>query len=640
MGRWVCGWVGGYFFCTLASAPACRGGLVCFGGAPSTPAPFPDYSLSPSIPRLRPTGVRSLGLSHGSQHASLLAKPRTVLVALAQALGLPWTSNKASIAVRLLDFLDDPGRSVRPRGGGAPAAAAGGGIPTAGCLSSSADMALSAAPVVGPAGGGSSVAGLSAGAIDFLSSSFSVGESPFAVPVAPPLGRPVLLAASQLSRAFPQCSLMFPTPSSLTWASLSAAGGAFAVAAPGDDGPEDADGPLRVHLRCLRVDRAKTPTAWTQEWPFPVYANVNGQVLPLAQGRRTAMGVVIGPDSGTDMTRCLLPAHPTSTLGLPPPPGLLNVVTLHRSPPGSPGGDVAASSSSAFYALFAQVVREVSDAAFERLVASTGAAHVEQLRRRLGVAARRADGSASTPFDVAVADAAAFLSGGGLTVEAATVSLRCPLSLARLTTPVKGVDCKHLQCFDIGMFLSYARRSRKFACPVCNRPTASPERLWVSPLLTEALRLFPDADEVEVRADGSLRLPSPKGGAADGEGTSPAGRRGNAVERPAKRPRIIVDVNDVCDADEEEGVGGTGGAPPAPAATAAASAAPAAAAAAAPPAAAPPSGGMASAPIRRHPSTAPPPLSAVGPPPARSLPTPPPPPPSEVVVVDLTGDSD
>lgn len=599
-----------------------------------------------------------------------MAKPRAVLVALAQALGLAATSTKAVIATRLLDFLHDPSRIARRCAGGAPAAAAGGG--TGGLTpspSSLSGMAFSVPPSVGPAGGGASVAGLPAGSLDFLASSFSVGESPFVVPVAPPLCRPLLLAAAELVRQYPRHSLMFPTPASLTWAALSATGGAFAFAAPGGDDADDADGPLRVHLRCLRVDRTKPPTAWAQEWPFPVYANVNGHSLPLAQGRRTAMGVAVGPDSGTDMTPRLLSACAPSTLGPPGAVGLLNAVALHRSPAGGPGGDAAvaaaASSASAHYVLFAQVVREVSDAAFERLVAATGAAHVERLRRRHGVAARRADGGASTPLDVAVADAAAFLGGGGLTVEVATVSLRCPLSLARLTTPVKGIDCNHLQCFDMGMFLAYARRSRKFVCPVCNRQTASPERLWVSPLLSEALRRFPDADEVEVLADGSLRMPSPKGGGTGGGDASPAGRRGDAAERPAKRPRIIVDVNDVCDADDEEGYRGTAGAPTAAAAaaaagaggvtapasstasrcgpssaSAAAAAAPAAGAAGvAPPTAAPPGGGVAHLPGHRHPLTVPSPGSVGGAPPAWPLPRPPPPP-SEVVVVDLTGDSD
>lgn len=299
---------------------------------------------------------------------------------------------------------------------------------------------------------------------------------------------------------------------------MSAAGGAFVAAAPvvaaggaagAADGDDDDDGPLRVHLRCLRVDHAKQPSAWPQEWPFPAYARVNGQSLPLAQARRTAAGAAVGPDSGTDVTGQLLAAGlPPRPSGPPHPTTALNAVTLHRAAGGFPdaAGAAAATAAAAVYVLFAQVVREVSDAAFGRRVAATGAAHVERLRRRLGVAATRADGSPSTALDVAVADAADFLSSGGLVVEVATVSLRCPLSLARLTTPVKGVDCTHLQCFDMGMFLAYARRSRKFVCPVCNRPTAAPERLWVSPLLAEALRRFPDADEVEVREIGRAHV--------------------------------------------------------------------------------------------------------------------------------------
>ncbi|GAB0498329.1 hypothetical protein MMPV_009670 [Pyropia vietnamensis] len=70
-------------------------------------------------------GVRSLGLSHSHQHASLVAKSRVVLVALAQALGVASTNTKAIIASRLLEFLHDPSSAARRRTGSAPTATGG-----------------------------------------------------------------------------------------------------------------------------------------------------------------------------------------------------------------------------------------------------------------------------------------------------------------------------------------------------------------------------------------------------------------------------------------------------------------------------------------------------------------------------------
>eukprot|EP00667_Euglena_gracilis_P004046 EG_transcript_4062 len=64
------------------------------------------------------------------------------------------------------------------------------------------------------------------------------------------------------------------------------------------------------------------------------------------------------------------------------------------------------------------------------------------------------------------------------------VSLQCPLSYMRIMTPVKGFDCRHIQCFDLESFLitNLGKRKKKkdkevrdkrqgdeWRCPVCNK---------------------------------------------------------------------------------------------------------------------------------------------------------------------------
>ena len=39
------------------------------------------------------------------------------------------------------------------------------------------------------------------------------------------------------------------------------------------------------------------------------------------------------------------------------------------------------------------------------------------------------------------------------TLTKTTISLKCPLSLERIKIPVKGINCKHLQCFDLESYL-------------------------------------------------------------------------------------------------------------------------------------------------------------------------------------------
>jgi hypothetical protein len=44
--------------------------------------------------------------------------------------------------------------------------------------------------------------------------------------------------------------------------------------------------------------------------------------------------------------------------------------------------------------------------------------------------------------------------------QGSIVSLFDPLSLARITTPVRGVDCQHSQSFDLATYLSYSQSAQ------------------------------------------------------------------------------------------------------------------------------------------------------------------------------------
>lgn len=328
--------------------------------------------------------------------------------------------------------------------------------------------------------------------LSYVEDSYMVGESPFHSPMNRPLSEPVLLIGAEFGKVVPLIpTLVFPTPPPADMISSDGVGG-----------------DVQVHLRCLRIDYSRPPSTWKQEWPFPVEARINGRIVNVPQARRHLNGKTSGPDVGMDITSYLVQPRQPRPMGPtfvpdPRPVSPENRVSLQRNllagPTDPPPG---------MYVLFAQRVRVATDASVIQQVKAQTATHIERLRVRHGVAATRSDGSATTPLDVAVADVVASMGGGDVEVESAKVSLRCPLSTGRLAIPVKGIDCRHLQCFDLAMFLAYSRQSRQFACPVCNRQTASLERLWVSPLLTEALRLCPVQDDVEVLSDGSLRPPA------------------------------------------------------------------------------------------------------------------------------------
>uniref|UniRef100_A0A2P2IUV4 E3 SUMO-protein ligase SIZ2-like isoform X2 n=1 Tax=Rhizophora mucronata TaxID=61149 RepID=A0A2P2IUV4_RHIMU len=49
------------------------------------------------------------------------------------------------------------------------------------------------------------------------------------------------------------------------------------------------------------------------------------------------------------------------------------------------------------------------------------------------------------------------------------ISLNCPISYTRIRTPVKGLSCKHIQCFDFSNFVDINLRRPSWRCPHCNQ---------------------------------------------------------------------------------------------------------------------------------------------------------------------------
>eukprot|EP00029_Vermamoeba_vermiformis_P007703 TRINITY_DN3408_c0_g1_i1.p1 TRINITY_DN3408_c0_g1~~TRINITY_DN3408_c0_g1_i1.p1 ORF type:complete len:629 (+),score=50.58 TRINITY_DN3408_c0_g1_i1:41-1927(+) len=91
-------------------------------------------------------------------------------------------------------------------------------------------------------------------------------------------------------------------------------------------------------------------------------------------------------------------------------------------------------------------------------------------------------------------------------------SLRCPLSLMRIELPIKGKDCKHIQCFDANSYLQINKNHPKFDCPVCNK------KVYFSTLIVDSyfLKILgevqsqPDVDEVLILPDGTYNIVPPK----------------------------------------------------------------------------------------------------------------------------------
>jgi len=99
------------------------------------------------------------------------------------------------------------------------------------------------------------------------------------------------------------------------------------------------------------------------------------------------------------------------------------------------------------------------------------------------------------------------------------LKLVCPISFERVQAPVRGMDCKHLQCFGLSAYLTSNRQMKAFnnrwQCPFCTlvlRPTDLRFDAYVEQVLKQAP---PDVEEVVVSSDGSWKHQNPSSSAAE-----------------------------------------------------------------------------------------------------------------------------
>mmetsp|Transcript_20754 Transcript_20754/g.84349 ORF Transcript_20754/g.84349 Transcript_20754/m.84349 type:complete len:163 (-) Transcript_20754:155-643(-) len=104
-----------------------------------------------------------------------------------------------------------------------------------------------------------------------------------------------------------------------------------------------------IFFRCLEVDVTKNPAEWTQQWPFPVLARVNGFHVVLDQARRYTNGKLAGVDMATNIHEYLRTQSSVYSENTN-----MNLVILKRYGKATPSsGPVKA------YLLFAQQVRSL-----------------------------------------------------------------------------------------------------------------------------------------------------------------------------------------------------------------------------------------------------------------------------------------
>lgn len=82
-----------------------------------------------------------------------------------------------------------------------------------------------------------------------------------------------------------------------------------------------------------------------------------------------------------------------------------------------------------------------------------------------------------------------------------------PLMCTRITTPVRGTNCKHYDCFDLYSYLKMNERIRTWTCPICSKDCPF-DTLVVDMFFTKILSQLGDSEtnEVEIKPDGSWNI--------------------------------------------------------------------------------------------------------------------------------------
>ncbi|EPT03854.1 hypothetical protein FOMPIDRAFT_1046334 [Fomitopsis schrenkii] len=101
------------------------------------------------------------------------------------------------------------------------------------------------------------------------------------------------------------------------------------------------------------------------------------------------------------------------------------------------------------------------------------------------------------------------------------MSLKCPLSYMRISTPCRSSHCVHSQCFDAFSWYSVMEQTTTWMCPVCEN-VLNVDDLIVDGYFDEILRSTPeDLEDVIVEADGQWHSEDNKYGSAEWKASHP-----------------------------------------------------------------------------------------------------------------------
>ncbi|XP_042010986.1 E4 SUMO-protein ligase PIAL2-like [Salvia splendens] len=83
------------------------------------------------------------------------------------------------------------------------------------------------------------------------------------------------------------------------------------------------------------------------------------------------------------------------------------------------------------------------------------------------------------------------------------ISLNCPISFTRIKIPVKGLSCKHIQCFDFDNYVDINSRRPSWRCPHCNQHVCFSDIRIDQKMVKILKEVRPNISDIIVSSDGS-----------------------------------------------------------------------------------------------------------------------------------------
>lgn len=132
------------------------------------------------------------------------------------------------------------------------------------------------------------------------------------------------------------------------------------------------------------------------------------------------------------------------------------------------------------------------------------------------------------------------------------ISTHCPLGLNRIETPVRGLYCNHIQCFDLYNYLSLNNMNPKWICPACNHYCPFTQ-LIVDPFYDQILKS--NGEIIRIKPDGSWVVQEQEDNDEDEENNDDGENDGS--NNKEKRKFEVIDIVDDSDDDNNNNVNDT-----------------------------------------------------------------------------------